>query len=571
MSVDAAGQDILSILRMFTSPRMGPFDNTNAPSPAPPEPNSDAARAISDPARYGGGDQAAAVAVDPQAGKRPPAPAAPPPPAPPVPVGRRVLPDVAATGSVGGSPPTASAAAPAGSADWLSGNPVAQQWFRQVQEAKAEAARQQSFDLIGGGIADLSGGKYAAGGPGGGGVSPSGIRGDLSVEQLQKFYDADVGAKARLRLNQTVDQILKENPGMSRAAVEAMVETDPKKFGELGFKLADPQSRGQAAKELEEARKGAEFRQIVTNPDKAQELMKAAGVGSLTELQALHAAGKLDEVLGNSAQGTPLYQEWLKTDRMVPFTEYARRERVSKSTQPAPDKELADAQIKSTMGKVEDARASRNQMTKTQEVYRMVTDPNVNIWQGAAWGDPRVQKSIQGIADAFGWGKELEGVTNSQQLASKMHELIAGKGGLKAIFGGQPSEGERAAFEKLIGADPTLNREAVEEIVRGSMRRQVQAQLDAINSAKETNELMPGNPMTQAYTARAIKELQENLPDMRTELFPPGTADALVKQNTLAPDDKARTALKRSFDKQFGAGWADYVISQSEAAYAPTP
>src|SRR6188472_338990 len=179
MSMEALSGDIFSILRKFTSPRMGQFDNTNAPRPMPPKAevkaNTDAARAMSVPTRYGATGADAGTGLVPQ----PPGPGGPMPP--PQPVARRVVPpgakppaataepDPATTGAVQPPPrqpppaPTDGSAAAAlvnapdtpaapagggGEFDFIYNNPIYKFQRLQQQRAYEENERSQRMDNL---------------------------------------------------------------------------------------------------------------------------------------------------------------------------------------------------------------------------------------------------------------------------------------------------------------------------------------------------------------------------------------------------------------------------------------
>jgi hypothetical protein len=593
MSTAAAGQDILQILRMFTSPRMGPFDNTNAPSPAPPEPNSDAARAISDPARYGGGDQAAAIAVDPEAGKRPPAPAAPPPTAPPVPVGRRVLPDPGSTGSVGGSPPAAAlgapAGAPAGSADWLAGNPVAQQWFRQVQEAKAEAARQQSFDLIGSGISDLAGGKYTAGGGGGGaGASPTNIRGDLSVEQLQKFYDADVSAKNLKEDTARIDRIVAD-PRMKGVSKDALLTLRANNAPAYAKLIADYFSGETDTKTLEDGtivsrpKNGpadAPYVPVIGDPAKAAksaaDLAKTkADTEKLKQELFDPATANTDEVLRQQAIAmgrNPDDASFIAYLRSVPLPK--RQEMLEKNltAQAAagggPAKIFGEEYAKGAVSSIDKGKKSIAGMPVTGKALGMLT--NDKAWTGILGTHPGITTISQLAGEIF--DMPVQGLTDQQILSN----LVATqKAEIARLFPGPVSDKDQKVLDQIIGGDLSQQREALIAIQRRILQGQVAEAIAGRAAVESAGKAFGSNPVVGPYV-EASRESFANIPDYTQELFKPEeladvrTAQQLQAQATApgaTPEDRAKVdkyveQTRKNFDKAYGKGFFDYVLAQ---------
>src|SRR5262245_56385196 len=144
MATDDIGQDILSILRVFGNGRMvGQGVSTNDPPPS-----SDAARAQSDPARYGM-----------------------PPGGVPQPIRTRVVADPESTGSVrrpiAGSPPAAvpvaSGAIPAATTgtpmpDYITSQPDYQAFVAQMNRRRAEQLQQEAIQSVFGGAGQLIGG-----------------------------------------------------------------------------------------------------------------------------------------------------------------------------------------------------------------------------------------------------------------------------------------------------------------------------------------------------------------------------------------------------------------------------
>ena len=271
MSMEALSGDIFSILRKFSSPRMGQYDNTNAPRPMPPKAevkaNTDAARAVSDPTRYGATGADAGTGLVPQG---------PGSSQPPQPVARRVVPagqppvpvqaDPVATGAVQPPPPgdgsratalvnapddpAATGAAPAvpGEMDFILNSPIYKFQRMQQQRAYEENERQQRTENVVSGLGKILG---AATGAGGGGIK---VRGDISSEptltfdNLKELQSQKLAAENMAAMRQVADQIVKENPGMSRAAIEAQLLAKSDEFGKLGYELASPKAKADLKK-----------------------------------------------------------------------------------------------------------------------------------------------------------------------------------------------------------------------------------------------------------------------------------------------------------------------------------
>jgi hypothetical protein len=279
MSMESVSGDIFSILRKFATPTMGgTYTNSNAPRPMPPkakaEANTDAARAMSDPTRYGatGSDAGAGLVPQPPTGAAPPQPVATRviPGRPPAPAARPstlpVQPDVDTTGAVpaptDGSRATALVNAPDGQVpagggggefDFITQSPLYRFMQIEAQKKKAEADRQRSMDNIFFGLSKAVGGftgtPVETGQAGARGGSPSGDP-TLTFENLKDLQSQKLAAENMAAMRQVADQIVKENPGMSRAAIEAQLLAKSDEFGKLGYELASPKAKADLKKTI---------------------------------------------------------------------------------------------------------------------------------------------------------------------------------------------------------------------------------------------------------------------------------------------------------------------------------
>lgn len=240
MSQEAVSQDLLSILKMFTSPRMGPFENTNAPAPQPP-PES-IANAAPPPNFNSGNEQQSALPFSgPQGG-------------PPQPVSRRVVPDGDAANQpapgaqeskltlpppgsgapapgLAGQPPVAAGAGTM--PDFVSSNPVWQAWEAQRRRLYQEAVERQRLELSASGFGDIarafganvSGG---VGGAGGGGITSPGSSaatgsGALTMEQFAAFKKAQDDAAAEKQDMERIDRIVNDPQMKGRVSKDVLL------------------------------------------------------------------------------------------------------------------------------------------------------------------------------------------------------------------------------------------------------------------------------------------------------------------------------------------------------------
>lgn len=249
MSTAAAGQDILSILKMFTSPRMGPFESTNAPAPQPP-PESVANAA---PGAFTSGNEQQSALPTPDAG-------------PPQPVARRVVPDggdpnapapgatpaalkLPAPGTGAPGPGLATQPPPGPGTgtmpDFVSNNVVWQAWEAQRRRLYEEAQERQKIDLSASGFGDIArafGGTVTGGvgGAGGGGITSPGSsaatgQSSLSLEQFALFKKAQDDAVAERADLQRIDRIVADPrmKGVTKDALLTLRANDKDKFAGL--------------------------------------------------------------------------------------------------------------------------------------------------------------------------------------------------------------------------------------------------------------------------------------------------------------------------------------------------
>ena len=248
MSVDAAGQDLFSILRMFSSKRMGPFENVNAPSPMPP------------PMQIGGAE----ADQSQLGGPRPPVAAPPPPPPPPPDAGAADQPAPGAVesifaGSTAGrpapepvsrrvvAPPDAAPAArDAAQPEWMTNNPVWQAWNAQKQKELAEYKREKALDDIIGGIGGMAGALSGDKTLRESGTSLGGTREKpnkyLSLQEIAAFHKShEEGLKEaeKKRLdaldNARMDEILRDPKmkGVTKEALQSLKHNDEKAYAAL--------------------------------------------------------------------------------------------------------------------------------------------------------------------------------------------------------------------------------------------------------------------------------------------------------------------------------------------------
>lgn len=526
----AVRDDLFGFVNAFLTPRQGADDNTN---PKPPG---------AEPQNAAPGPQPAAV-----------------PDAVPQPTGVRAIPE----GSVS---PVASPGLQPGDDAVLTGSWAWRMMMAQQEQRRKEAEAARGWDTAMSGLAGLAsgatGGSYAAGQAGFGNAPRPGSSREtgsdaFTLEELRQFGDDATKLKTQAANQANVAAFKKAHPEMNPADIDAAVAGgDYGQLRTLGLSLTDPQKRAEASSAQERVAKEKEFRMIMSDPALAARVMAATGITDPVMLRAAFDSGKLDDVIANAAKGTSLYQDWLKTDQKKSFTQWAEEERSSKATQPAPGKGLWDAQVTRINTAIDISDKQRNGMTTNLQAYRMLNDPNNPVYQGAFWGNETLQHGLSFVMDAM--GKQVEGITNAQQLKSYLGEQIVQNA---KVFGGQPSEGERAALERVIAPNGTVNKEAVLEIVRGNLRRQTQAQLDTRREVEQGLRVFQ-DPYSQSMLKEKLNQLNAALPDVSRELFAPGVIDATRASLASAETPEQRQALEKEFDKRYGAGWFRYATEQ---------
>lgn len=220
MSQEAVGQDLLSILRMFTSPTMGPFSNTNATPPMPPDPS-----------------------MAGQANEEPPPGRPGMPPGFPQPVSRRVVADAAnvpaagaqataGTSPRGPAPATPSQAQPAPVADpehpeWLASQPDYQAFVAQQARLRKEALEQQRMDLLVGGLGRIAGSAVGDEGMANsavGGIDTTKLPSNaLPLDKFTSFKQRADDAAALVEDNKRIDTMLQDPQMKGRISKEVLL------------------------------------------------------------------------------------------------------------------------------------------------------------------------------------------------------------------------------------------------------------------------------------------------------------------------------------------------------------
>jgi hypothetical protein len=575
MSMETVSGDIFSILRRFTSPTMGQFSNSNAPRPMPPKAaaNTDAARLQSDPTRYGatGSDAGAGLVPQPPTGPAPPQPPQPtasrvvpgrPPAAAPPPAARppvAAAPDVEATGAVAPPPPTdgsratalvnapdgapASPAAVGGEFDFITQNPLYK--FMKIEQAKkkAEADRQRNLDNVFFGLSKAVGGftgtPVETGQPGARGGNPSGDP-TLTFENLKDLQGQAAAAQKDAAMRQVADQIARENPGMSRAAIEAAILAHPEKFGDLGFNLADPKNRADVAKTI------ADTIKVGVDTDKAKQDLAGANVDDPAVI----------EELAKQFHTTPDHIRSLSITQRQELAAKGLTAKEAVLAQNAPEKLITEHLVKSATEKVEKASVADRGIQANIRGLNMVNDDST--WVGAFWGQEPIQKAVSWVGDALGWGNiQVQGITNAQQLQSAAGEALLARA---KELGSQPTDSDREVIRRLVGGDGSINRDALRELYQVNLRMQLRAQLDSKKELDKAKSVFLADPSANPTTRRWLESTNIEPMNLTAEAFPPDRVAKLRAVAASAHTDADKARDREDFDKNYGRGMADYIL-----------
>lgn len=257
MAYQDVGNDLLSILRMFTSPTMGPFSNTNVTPPFPP--GSEEAK------KAGQGDEDPLIPPPSTpmayASGRTPSPVArrviqPPKPIPAGPALRKpVLPSTPA--------PVAPAAPPAATdptvPDFVASSPAYQAWAAQVAKERADAIEQQRLQLGLGGLAGAINALQGGSGSGGAAVAQAPLPSrNLSLDQFKAFQNEATALENRREALKRIPAIA-AHLGVNEQDLLAMYNEDQKKF-------AETISEAMKTKTLEDSEGNVRERSLIGGP-----------------------------------------------------------------------------------------------------------------------------------------------------------------------------------------------------------------------------------------------------------------------------------------------------------------
>ena len=391
----------------------------------------------------------------------------------------------------------------------------------------------------------------------------------LETEKRQQATDARTIAAEKLQRD-SLKAIAQARPdlNLTNESIDAMSAADASK---LAQELVSPETavrqsaerralelqpsvvqekKAEAATKTEEAARQQELRAIMTDPALIEDLAKQGGTDAKT-LRAAYAAGKAPEAIYDIIKGTPLYQEWLKTDQKKSFTQWAEEERASKAVQPAPGKGFSEAGVKETVEKIQKFDLAQQRLPDARRRFDMLAKGEGLV--GGFYGQPTLQNMLGTMGDLFGYN--VKGVTDAQILNNTILDQTVSRA---KELGVNPTDNDVKVLKQALGGDLTQTRDALVDIAAMNMRHNIQSMINANEAVEGAKVWAKNDPMAQAYLADKVRAI----PDHTSAMFKKEVIDGMIKAATsdASPEDKQATYA--AFDAKYGTGMATYLLTK---------
>lgn len=339
-------------------------------------------------------------------------------------------------------------------------------------------------------------------------------------------------------------------PSADQIKVRAAEDAHAKSQADTAQSIATTGKIKEETVEKQEANlKAEELRTLADNPDFLLSLSQQTGQPP-SVLRAAFSAGKLPEALETTIKATPLYQEWLKTDRKVSFTEYAKTEQAGRANQPTPAKSVFDTTFSDATKGVEQGRAALAASPNSVSRYNLITQGGVLT--GAVWGHPEVQKWAARAANVFGWDPTL--IADSQKFINSATSQSVARA---KELGTNPTDRDLRIQQQIQGADTSQTKDALIYLTQFSTRSDLRAMLAANEKLDRLAAMYPNDPDIKRYTdANRIQ-----VPNLVNASFEPEMVDGLRKAKA-SGNTQDLTDTMADFDRMYGRGLAQYVLSQ---------